>query len=126
MAEKNPAECKSLGRKVKNLDGKGWGRAAREVLFHGNIGKFQSDPELLNLLLSTGDSILVEASPYDSLYGAGIAKENLLDEDGSLKVHPSKWHSDKDPMRQAENKLGFVLMGLRDYFHDLMKTDTSN
>ena len=120
MKEKSPAECKSLGRKVKNLDGKEWGRVAREVIFHGNLGKFQADISLVDKLLSTGDAILIEASPYDNLYGSGIAKENLLNPDGSLKVHPKNWHTEDNLSKLSENKLGFVLMGIRDLFRDLM------
>ena len=120
MQEKDPSECKALGRKVKNLDGKGWGKAAREVIFHGNLGKFQADISLVDKLLSTGDAILVEASPRDNLYGSGIAKEDLLNPDGTLKVHPKDWHTEENPSKQSENKLGFVLMGIRDLFRDLM------
>ncbi len=120
MKEKDPAECKALGRKVKNFDGKEWGRAAREVLFHGNLGKFQADISLVDKLLSTGDAILVEASSRDSIYGSGIAKEDLLNSDGTLKVHPRDWRTEDNPSKQSENKLGFVLMGIRDLLRDLM------
>ncbi len=121
MNEKNPKECKAIGRGVKGFDGKTWGRAAREVIFHGNLGKLQADNEIVDALLSTGDAILVEASPLDNIYGSGISKENLLNEDGTLKVHPRDWHTDKEPDKQSENKLGFVLMGIRDLFRDFMK-----
>ena len=70
--------------------------------------------------MSTGDAVLVEASPLDSIYGSGISKENLLNEDGTLKVHPKDWHTKDDPSKLSENKLGFVLMGIRDLFRDLM------
>ncbi len=123
MKEKSPKECKRLGRMVQNLDGKAWGRASREVIFHGNLGKIQADIAFVDALLSTEDAVLVEASPLDRRYGSGIAKEDLLNPDGSLKVHPRDWHTKEEPTIQAENKLGFVLMGIRDLFRDLMKMD---
>lgn len=119
MQEKDPDKCKKLGRLVKNLDSKEWAKHSREVLFHGNLGKLQGDIAIVDSLLETGDAILVEASPYDDLYGAGIAKEDLLNPDGSLRIHPKDWHKEGST-RLAENRLGFVLMGIRDLFRDLM------
>ncbi len=121
MKEKDPAQCKALGKMVQKFDGKTWGKVAREVLFHGNLSKLQADIELVDALLSTEQAVLVEASPYDNIYGAGIAKEDLLNSDGTLKVHPKDWHTKDNPTKQSENKLGFVLMGIRDLFRDLMK-----
>ena len=62
---------------------------------------------------------MVEASPVDDIYGSGISADNLLNADGTLKIPPRKWHKE-DSSKQAENNLGFVLMGLRDLFRDLM------
>ncbi len=118
MKESDPRKIKAFGRLVKNFDGEAWGKVAREVLFHGNMAKFQSDKELMEKLMQTGDAVLIEASPYDDIYGAGIAIEDLLDNDGFLKVHPQKWHK-ADSDKIAENKLGFVLMGLREFFKSL-------
>ena len=121
MKEKNPKQCKALGKMVQNFDGKTWGKVAREVLFHGNLSKLQADIELVDALLSTEQAVLIEASPLDNIYGSGIAKEDLLNSDGTLKVHPKDWHTKDNPLKQSENKLGFVLMGIRDLFRDLMK-----
>ena len=121
MREKDPAKCKQIGGDVENFDGKVWGKAAREVLFHGNLGKLQADIVLVDALLKTGDAVLIEASPYDGIYGSGIKKDDLLSPDGTLKVHPKDWLNPKDPTKQSENKLGFVLMGVRDLFNDLFK-----
>ena len=74
---------------------------------------------IVNALLNTGNAILVEASPFDDIYGAGLSKDELLNPDGTLKVMPWDWHK-KDSTEQAENNLGFVLMGIRDLFMQLM------
>ena len=120
MAATDPAICKQLGRGVKNFDSGKWESAFREIIFHGNLAKLQSDIEIVDALLETGNSILVEASPLDDKYGAGISSKNLLNDDGTLKVMPWDWHK-KDSTKQAENHLGFVLMGVRDLFRELMR-----
>ncbi len=119
MNEPSPKICKQLGRQVKNFDSSIWNNAFKEIIFHGNLGKLQSDIEFLDALLSTGDAVLIEASPLDDIYGAGISKEHLLNPDGTLKVLPQDWHK-KGETKQAENNLGFVLMGIRDLVNELM------
>ena len=120
MAASDPAQCKSLGRGVKNFDSGKWQKAFKEIIFHGTLGKLQADIEIVDALMATDNTVLIEASPYDDIYGAGIAKEDLLNPDGSLKVSPSHWHKEGSD-KQAQNHLGFVLMGVRDLFHELMR-----
>ena len=105
---------------VKNFDSFIWNKSFREIIWHGNLGKLQGDIAFVNALLSTGDAVLVEASPVDDIYGAGLNKADLLNPDGTLKVPPQDWHIVGET-KQAENNLGFVLMGLRDLFNDLIK-----
>ena len=119
MEESSPKKCKELGRLVTGFDPITWDNALREIIFHGNLGKFQSDITLVDALLGTENAILVEASPYDGIYGAGLAENDLLNPDGTLKVHPKNWRNPKDGT-QATNHLGFVLMGIRDLFRQLM------
>lgn len=119
MDESNPKICKQLGRTVKYFDSFIWNKSFREIIWHGNLGKLQGDIEFVNALLSTGDAVLIEASPVDDKYGAGLDKASLLNPDGTLKVLPQDWHI-KGETKQSENNLGFVLMGIRDLFNDLM------
>ena len=120
MSESDPKMCKQLGRTVKNFDSKVWDESFREIIFHGNLGKLQGDLLFVDALLSTGNAVLVEASPLDDIYGAGMSKKDLLDDNGNLLVKPQNWHK-KDSNKQAENNLGFVLMGVRDLLNDMMK-----
>lgn len=113
MATPDPRQCKALGRQVANFDQAVWDAALREILFTGNLLKLQSDLEVVDALLSTGNAVLIEASPYDDIYGAGLDKAALLASDGGLRVPPWEWRK-PGSARQAENHLGFVLMGLRD------------
>ena len=119
MEESSPKRCKDLGRLVSGFDSNTWDNALREIIFHGNLGKFQSDITFVDALLDTDNAVLVEASPYDGIYGAGLAESDLLNPDGTLKVMPEKWKNPKDGT-QATNHLGFVLMGIRDLFRQLM------
>ena len=77
------------------------------------------DNVIMNALLETENAVLIEASPYDGIYGAGLAESDLLNSDGSLKVQPENWKNPKNGT-QATNHLGFVLMGIRDLFRQLM------
>lgn len=119
MEQPDPEICKKLGKEVKGFEQALWDASFREIIFHGNLGKLQSDIEFVDALLQTGNAVLIEASPYDDIYGAGMRKKDLLNPDGSLKVHPKHWHK-KNSTKQAENNLGFVLMGLRNLFWEMM------
>ena len=41
-------------------------------MLRGNRLKFSQDPELHRALLATGDTLLVEAAPYDRIWGVGL------------------------------------------------------
>ena len=60
----DPKVIKALGREVRNFDPKIWNKHKFEIVVKGNISKFADNPELKEFLLSTGNKILVEASPY--------------------------------------------------------------
>ena len=54
----------------------------------------------MGFLLSTGENILVEASPYDAVWGIRMSANN------ENSRNPMKW--------QGQNLLGFALMEVRD------------
>ena len=70
------------------------------MILNGNYAKFTQNEALRQFLLSTGDSVLVEASPYDTIWGIGIDPENPNVQD------PRQW--------RGQNLLGFALMEVRD------------
>ena len=72
----------------------------------GNKAKFGQNPKLKEFLLSTGDSILVEASPYDKIWGIGLDRET------ALKGTVGQW--------KGENLLGCALMEVRDWLRSTM------
>ena len=74
----NQATIKRLGRQVKNFDENLWCQHRVEIVIDGNMLKFQADKSLRERLLTTGDTILVETSPYDKIWGVGsTSKANI-------------------------------------------------
>lgn len=102
MATPHPNEAKSLGRKVKGFEPTLWDSAKHAIVYRANYLKFNQNPELQEYLISTGDSILVEASPYDTIWGVGLSAD-----DPNIQ-NVNSW--------KGENLLGFVLMEVRDKF----------
>jgi len=99
LAETNPRYAKALGRKVKGFQAEPWMVNGYLFMIEANHAKFTQNEDLKEILLSTGDKTLVEASPYDKIWGIGLHWDNddVLDE--------SKW--------QGMNLLGRALMEVR-------------
>ena len=70
-------KIKQLGRQVKNFKENIWDQHKCEIVYQGNHCKFTQHPDLLNLLLSTYGKTLVEASPYDTIWGIGLAEKDI-------------------------------------------------
>lgn len=99
LASNDPKEIKALGRQVKNFDAETWKRVSPDIVVKGNLHKFRQNPELCQFLLDTGEKILVEASPYDTIWGIG------MQESESGVDNPENW--------KGTNFLGFALMEVR-------------
>jgi ribA/ribD-fused uncharacterized protein len=78
----NPKNAKDLGRLVKNYKEDIWATKRYKAMVDVCLAKFSQNKDRLETLLSTGDRILVEGSPYDTVWGVGIhwAEEEILDE----------------------------------------------
>jgi len=100
MATKDPKAIKALGRKVQGFREDAWNEIKYALIVAGNVCKFTQNAQLKEFLLSTGDAVLVEASPYDRIWGIGLAAEDPLSAD------PAAW--------RGQNLLGFALMEVRD------------
>jgi len=99
MDSVDPREQKNLGRKVKNFDLELWKHNRCRIVVKGNLLKFMQNPEHAKILLDTYPKILVEASPYDKVWGIGI------NEEAARNTHPSEW--------MGLNLLGQCLMEVR-------------
>ena len=104
MNSYSPAEYKKLGRKVKGFDATIWDEKKLDIVVEGNKAKFGQNPDLKEFLLATDNAILVEASPYDKIWGIGLDREVALN--GSVE----DW--------DGENLLGCALMEVRDWLND--------
>ena len=102
MMEKSPKKHQDLGRKVKNFDLNIWNANAIQIVYQGNLFKFEQNPELLDLLLSTKGTILVEASPFDAIWGIKLGEKD----DKILDI--KNW--------KGTNWLGYTLTNLRDNY----------
>lgn len=95
----NPSEQKRLGRNVKNFNEDIWNNNSERIVYNGNLLKFSQNPMLKEILLDTKDTILVEASPYDNIWGIGLISSDVR------ASKPREW--------RGENRLGEILMNLR-------------
>ncbi|EPQ55536.1 DUF1768-domain-containing protein [Gloeophyllum trabeum ATCC 11539] len=69
---------KALGRMVSPFDDHTWKRERERIVLEGSLHKFRQNEELREALLSTGDKILVEASPRDRIWGVGYGEKSAL------------------------------------------------
>ena len=100
LESQTPKQMKALGRKVRGFDQTVWDQAKYSIVLNGNWCKFSQNRKMRDFLLSTGDSILAEASPYDGIWGIRLSA------DSPDAQAPGKW--------RGQNLLGFALMEVRD------------
>lgn len=102
--QSNPFEAKKLGRRVANFDNHIWDKHKKEIVKRGNILKFEQNPELAEKLKAITAETIVEASPFDAIWGIGydesMGMQNLND-----------W---------GLNLLGIILTEIRNYMNPSM------
>jgi len=101
----SPKIAKLLGREVKGFSPGVWDEHKYKIVFDGNVHKFTQNPGLFQYLKGTKGRYLIEANPYDSIWGIGISEEcEGID-------NPCLW--------KGQNLLGFVLMEVRDQLEEM-------
>ena len=100
LATNSPSEQKAIGRTIKNFDAEKWSEVSKSIMYEVCKAKFTQNPHLLKALLATEGKTLVEASPFDKIYGIGLDKNN-----------PLAWEKET---WEGENLLGYILTELRD------------
>ena len=100
MDTHSPKMSKDLGRKVIGFLDDIWKQNAQQIVTNGCYLKFSQNPELKQYLLSTGDKILAEASPFDKLWGIGMREYY------AKKTDPDLW--------PGTNWLGKCLIDVRE------------
>lgn len=96
----DPKHIKSLGRKTEQFSEELWVHNCLHVVKTGNMAKFSQNQKLREVLFSTYPRVLVEASPYDKVWGIGLSK-----------YEPSAWN---EATWDGKNLLGFILTEVRD------------
>jgi len=103
----SPGKAKALGRKVRDFDEAVWLEHRWDIVVEANMLKFGQNERLREYLLTTGDKVIVEASPFDRIWGIGMAASHAEAYD------PAKW--------KGLNLLGFALMDVRERLRTELK-----
>lgn len=104
MSMSEPRDQKALGKQIRGFDEDIWSEKRFDHMQIALLGKFSQNEDLANQLVLTGERILVEASPYDKIWGVGLR------EDDPAILDASNW--------QGLNLLGQALMSVRDILRE--------
>lgn len=99
METTNPAVQKKWGRKVKNFNKNKWEEMAKKIVFKANYAKFTQNEDCKKLLLDSENRTIVEASPYDRIWGIGLSCND------PRALNPKQW--------RGANWLGKIIMEVR-------------
>ena len=88
MQTSNPAQQKALGRKVRNFKENIWGYKSFPIVMWGGYLKFTQNPLLKEQLLATDNKELIEANPYDKLWGIGLSETVARRRDPNIERWP--------------------------------------
>jgi len=99
MQTHSMSKIKALGRRVRNYDDKKWNEVRYDVVLTAVRAKFTQHEDLKRVLLETGDAEIVEASPYDRIWGIGTNRPHEI-------MDKQKW--------KGQNLLGKALMQVRE------------
>ena len=81
LESKNPKEQKALGRNIKGYHIGVWNMLCLDIVRVGNLAKFNQNREMGDRLLATEDRFMVEASPFDKIWGIGMGMTDAGIED---------------------------------------------
>ena len=75
----NPAKQKAIGKRVSGFSESKWKLHREEIVHDGNLAKFSQNKGLRRKLFQTGNAMLVEASPHDTIWGIGLLENTAKD-----------------------------------------------
>lgn len=78
-SELNPSKQKELGRHVNNYNDSIWSTTRYDIVKKGIIEKFKQNKNLGEYLKNLKGYSIVEASPYDRIWGIGFEEDNALE-----------------------------------------------
>lgn len=95
----SPRDVKALGREIRGYNDVAWSCVRYGYMVWVNYLKFVANTTIRNDLVATGNLTLVEASPYDTIWGIGLGEQDPL-------IYDEKtW--------KGQNLLGKALMDVR-------------
>jgi hypothetical protein len=100
LQEPSPKRCKDLGREVQGFVDAVWNEKREGIVEVGCREKFLQNTNMLAVLLGTEGKVLVEASPYDRIWGIGLS------ENDPRAMTTNTW--------RGLNLLGLILTNIRD------------
>ena len=107
LNETNPMNIKSYGRKIRGFDENIWIKNREIIADQCNLAKFTQHKKIRDILLSTDDAIIAEASPTDAIWGIGVNED--------IGKDINKW--------KGLNILGQSLMRVRDQIRSTCKNN---
>eukprot|EP00904_Undaria_pinnatifida_P006359 jgi/Undpi1/2853/HiC_scaffold_14.g06230.m1 len=99
MATDDPSAHKKFGQGVRGYHQGAWDWEKKAIVMKGSYEKFNQNPDMAQHLLDTGEKILAEASPHDTVWGIGLKA------DDSAAWTKATW--------RGQNLLGEVLQEVR-------------
>ena len=97
----DPKKIRSLGRALKGFDEDVWDEHKSQIVANSNYLQFSQDAALKKILLDTEEREIVEASPYDKIWGIGLTEAQ------AIKTPRNNW---------GQNLLGKAIMEVRTKF----------
>lgn len=102
METTNPASIKKFGRQVKNYNDTIWNTNRYQIMVDALKAKFNQNPNLKQILMSTGNKQLAETTSRDKIWAIG------LDMNDPKRFDETQW--------KGQNLLGKALMEARASF----------
>ncbi len=76
LASESPRDQQAIGRSVRGYDESIWSLFREGIVLAGNFARFNQNADQRELLFSTRGTTLVEASPYDRIWGIGLRADD--------------------------------------------------
>lgn len=111
MKTNDPKKMKALGRAVSGYVEDEWNIHRENISDQFLLRKFHQNEDLLKILLDTGTKMIVEASPYDTIWGIGMGVDKYPE-----ILNPKNW--------RGHNLLGESLMRVRNILSGKQAADT--
>lgn len=100
MSATHPRDMKKFGRQVQNWDESLWRANRKNIMFQICFNRMDQNKDARAHLIATGNRTIVEASPYDKIWGIGLGEFSPGVED------PKNW--------KGLNLLGEAFMEVRE------------